>query len=61
MDSSHPVAPPPTTAERPLDITPPEVWASLTLNQQNYLLQTVARICQETLLPVPMTQEAGHE
>jgi hypothetical protein len=52
----------PKPAERPLDlITPPEVWASLTLNQQNCLLQTVVRICREALLPLPLTPEAGHE
>lgn len=52
----------PKPAERPLAlITPPEVWASLTLNQQNGLLQTVVWICREVLLPLPPTQEAGHE
>jgi hypothetical protein len=49
-------------AERPLDlITPSEVWANLTLNQQNGLLQTAIQICREVLLPLSPTQEAGHE
>jgi len=62
MDSSQPLLSPPQPAERPLHlITPPEVWASLTLNQQNSLLQTVVRICREVLLPLPRTQEADHE
>jgi hypothetical protein len=62
MDSSQALMSPPQPAERPLDlITPPEVWANLTLNQQNGLLQTVVRICREVLLPLPVTQEAGHE
>jgi hypothetical protein len=62
MDSSQALTSPPEPAERPLDlITPPEVWANLTLNQQNGLLQTVVRICREVLLPLPLTQETGHE
>jgi hypothetical protein len=62
MDSSQALASPPKPAEHSLDlITPPEVWASLSLNQQNCLLQTLVRICREALLPVPVTQEAGHE
>lgn len=62
MDRSQALTPPPIPAERPLDlITPPEVWASLTLNQQNGLLQTVVRICREVLPPLPSPQEAGHE
>ncbi len=62
MDRNQALTSPPTSAERPLDlITPPEVWASLTLTQQNGLLQTVVRICREVLLPPPPTQEAGHE
>jgi hypothetical protein len=62
MDTSQALASPPQPVERTLDlITPPGVWASLTLNQQNRLLQTVARICREVLLPVPPTPEAGHE
>ncbi len=62
MDSSQALMSPPTSAERPLAlIAPPEVWAKLTLNQQNCLLQTVVRICREVLLPLPLPQEAGHE
>ena len=61
MNSSQALAAPLKPAEPPLDITPPQVWASLTLNQQNYLLQTVVRICREALLPAPMMQEAAHE
>ncbi len=62
MDPSQALTSPSTPAEQPLAlITPPEVWASLTLNQQNGLLQTVVRICREVLLPLPLTLEAGHE
>ena len=62
MDLSQALSSPSQPAERPLaPIMPPEVWASLTLNQQNCLLQTVVRICREVLLPLPPPQEAGHE
>ena len=62
MDSSQILISPSRSAERPLAlVTPPEVWANLTLNQQNGLLQTVIQICREVLLPLPPTQEAGHE
>jgi hypothetical protein len=62
MEHCRALTSPPKPAEQLLDaITPPEVWASLTLNQQNGLLQTVVRICREVLLPLPPTQEAGHE
>jgi hypothetical protein len=62
MDRSQALTSPPIPAERLLDsITPPEVWANLTLNQQNGLLQTVVRICWEILLPLPTRPEASHE
>ena len=62
MDSSQALASPSKPTELSLDlIAPPQVWASLTLNQQNCLLQAVVRICREVLLPAAMTQEAGHE
>lgn len=62
MDSSQALTSPPTPSERLFDvITPPEVWASLTLNQQDGLLQIVVRICREVLLPLPPTKKAGHE
>jgi hypothetical protein len=49
-------------AELPLNpIAPAQVWTSLSLSQQNSLLQTVVRICREALLPAPVTLEAGHE
>ena len=62
MDPCQGLTSPPKPAEPPLDlITPSHVWASLTLNQQNCLLQTVVRICREALLPGAMTPEAAHE
>jgi len=62
MDSSQALASPPQPAAPALVlITPPQVWASLTLNQQNCLLQTVVRICREALLPAATPPEAAYE
>jgi len=62
MDSRQALASLPTSAELPFSlIAPPQVWSSLTLSQQNCLLQAIVRICREVLMPVPAVQEADHE
>ena len=62
MDCPRALPLPPVPRElTPSSIAPTQVWASLTPSQQNGLLQTVARICREVLLPLPAPQEVGHE
>jgi len=62
MDSPQALPLPPQPTELTLSmIAPTQVWASLTLSQRNGLLQAVARICQEALLPASTPREANHE
>jgi hypothetical protein len=43
-----------TIPDRP--ISPTEVWASLTVNQQHCLLQVIILACQELLTKQPFSQ-----
>lgn len=45
-----------TVPERP--ISPPEVWARLTVNQQHDFLQALILACQDLLARKPLSQTA---